>query len=87
MKGFYSELKEVWGPTKKGPVHMKSTGGMETFSDSKIVVARWSEHFQKLLNDPGDIDHEVLDNIPQRINKTSSMRLQPWMRWLEQSPA
>ena len=44
---------------------------METFSDSKRVVARWSEHFQKLLNVPGDIDHEVLDNIPQRIIKTS----------------
>ena len=30
-----------------------------------------SEHFQKLLNVPGDIDHEALDNIPQRITKTS----------------
>ena len=44
---------------------------METFSGSKRVVARWSEHFQKLLNVPGDIDHEALDNIPQRITKTS----------------
>ena len=43
----------------------------ETFSDSKRVVERWSEHFQKLLNIPGDIDHEALDNIPQRITKTS----------------
>ena len=55
----------------KGPVHLKSTDGMETFTDSKRVVARSSEHFQKLLNVPGDIDHEALDNIPQRITKTS----------------
>ena len=41
---------------------------METFSENKSVVARWSEHFQTLLN---DIDHEALDNIPQRITKTS----------------
>ena len=41
MKGFYSGLKEVWGPMKKGPVHLKSTDGMETFSESKRVVARW----------------------------------------------
>ena len=34
-------------------------------------MARWSEHFQKLLNVLGDIDHEALDNIPQRIIKTS----------------
>ena len=70
-KGFYNGLQEVWGPKKKGPVHLKLTDGLETFSDSKRVVARWSEHFQKLLNVPGDIDHEALDNIPQRITKTS----------------
>ena len=61
----------MWGPKKKGPVHMKSTDGMETFSDSKRVVARLSEYFQKLINVPGNIDHEGLDNIPQRITKTS----------------
>ena len=71
MKGFYNGLKEVWGPKKKGAVHLKSTDGMETFSESKGVVARWSEHFQKPLNVPGDINHEVLSNIPQRITKTS----------------
>ena len=51
---------------------MTSTDGMEeTISDSKRVVAKWSEHYQKLLNVPGDIYHETLDNIPQRIYKTS----------------
>ncbi|KAK2188623.1 hypothetical protein NP493_126g00030 [Ridgeia piscesae] len=64
MKGFYNGLKEVWGPMKKRPIHLKSTDGMETFSDSKRVVARWSEHFQTLLNVPGDIDNGALDNIP-----------------------
>ena len=54
-----------------GPVHLKPTDGMETFSDSRRFVARWSEHFQKLLNVPADIDHEALDNIPQRITKTN----------------
>ena len=44
---------------------------METFSDSKRVVARWKEHFQKLPNVPDDTDHEALDNILQRITKTS----------------
>ena len=33
--------------------------------------AKWSENFQKLLIVPGDIYHEALDNIPQRITKTS----------------
>ena len=60
----------MWGPKKKGPVHLKLTDGMETFSDSKCVVARRGEHFQKFLNVPGDIDHETHDNIPQHITKT-----------------
>ena len=55
----------------KGPVQLKSTDGMEIFSDSKRVVARWSEHFQKLFNVPGDIHHEALENTPQRNIKTS----------------
>ena len=71
MEGFYNGLTEVRGPTKKGHVHLKSTYGMDTFSDSKRVVARWSEHFQTLPNVPGDIDHEAMDNIPHRITKTS----------------
>ena len=72
IKGFfYRGMREVWRPKKNGPVHMKSTDGMDTFSDSKKVLARLSEHFQKLLNVPGDIDHEALDNIPQRITKTN----------------
>ena len=70
MHGFYNRLKEVWGPKKKGSVHLKSTYGMETFSDSERVVARWNEHFQNLHNVPGDTDHEALVNIPQRITKT-----------------
>ncbi|KAK2190872.1 hypothetical protein NP493_66g06009 [Ridgeia piscesae] len=67
LDGEWSALQQV----KKGPVHLKSTDGMEIFSDSKRFVSRWSEHSQKLLNVPDDNDHEALDNAPQRIIKTS----------------
>ena len=63
MKGFYSGLKEVWGLQTKQPVHLKSYYGLEIFTDSKIVMARWSKYFQNLLNVPGDIEPEVLENI------------------------
>ena len=59
-------MKEVWGPKKKGPVHLISIYGMETFSDSKVVVARWNEHFQELLNVPGDIDHAAHYQVKPR---------------------
>ena len=68
MKGFYSGLKEVWGPQTKQPVHLKSSDGLETFTDSKRVMARWSGYFQKLLN--------------VRCWKTykSAVSILPWMR-------
>jgi len=71
MKSFYNGPQEVWKRKKKITVHMKLTDGMETFSDSKRVVASLREHFQKLLNVRGDIDHKALDTIPQPITKTS----------------
>ncbi|KAK2148890.1 hypothetical protein NP493_3116g00002 [Ridgeia piscesae] len=71
MKGLYNGMDKVWGPKKKGSVHLKSTDRMETFSDCKTVVAIWSEQFQKIINVIGDLDHEALGNIPQRITKTS----------------
>ena len=45
MKSFYNGPQEVWKREKKITVHMKLTDGMETFSDSKRVVTRWSEYF------------------------------------------
>ena len=50
----------------KQPVHLKSPEGVETLSDNKSVMARWSEYFHKLLNVPGDIEHESLENKQQR---------------------
>ena len=40
MKGFYSRLKEVWGPQTKQPVHLKSSDGLEIFTDGKSGMAR-----------------------------------------------
>ena len=71
MKGFYSGLKEVWGPQTKQPVHLNLYDGLEIFKDSKSVMARWSEYFQKLLNVPGDTESEVLENKQKRNFNTA----------------
>ena len=65
MNGFYSRLKDVWVTQAKQPAHLKSSDGVETFRNSKSVMARWSEYFQKLLNVPGDMEPETLENIQQ----------------------
>ena len=52
-------------------VHLKSSDGLEIFTYSKSVMARWSEYFQKLLNVPGDIEPEVLETIQKRSVNTA----------------
>ena len=71
MKGFYSGVKEAWCPQTKQPVHLKSSDGLEIFTDSKSVMAGWSEYFQKLLHVPGDIEPEVLEIIQKRSVNTA----------------
>ena len=71
MRGFYSGLKEVWGTQAKQHVHLKSSDGSEIYTDSKSVMAGWSEYFQKLLNVHGDIEPEVLENIQKRSANTA----------------
>ena len=61
MKGFYNGLKEVWGPQTKLHVHLKSPDGLETFTHSMSVMARWSKYFHKLIDVPGDIEPEALE--------------------------
>ena len=56
MKSFYTGLKEVWGPQTRSTVHLKSLDGSTTLSDNKRVLERWSQHFETLLNQPGDIE-------------------------------
>ena len=85
MKGFYSGLKEVWGPQTKQPVHLKSSDGLKIFTYSKSVMVRWSEYFQKLLNVPGDIEPQVLETYKSAVSILPWMINQLWMRWLERS--
>lgn len=66
MREFYSQLKEVWGPQRRGATNLKSADGTKLLTDKREVDARWREHFEQLLNVPGDIDPEALARIEQR---------------------
>ena len=65
--GFHSGPKEVWGPKKKGLVHIKN----QQMEWKPSLTAR--ELWQDRVNTSRSysMSHDVLDNIPQRITKTS----------------
>ena len=75
MKGFYSGLKEVWGSHTKQPVHLKSSDGLEIFTDRKCMMAGWREYFQKLLNVPGDIEPEVNTALDEKPTMDEMVRV------------
>ena len=78
-KGYYNGLKEVWGPKKKGPVHLKY--GMETFSNSKTFVARsYSTSLATYIT-------KLCTTSRSAFSRHALVRFHPWMRWLAQSPA
>ena len=50
-------------------MQLKSADGHKLFSDTKRALARWSEHFQRLLNVPGAMAAVALDHIQQSTSK------------------
>ena len=81
MKGFYSRLTEMWAPQTQQHVHLKSSGGLETFTDKKSVMARWSKYFQKVFNVPGAIEPEALRYIQKHIVNTALDEKPTKRRW------
>ena len=63
--------KMKWRPQTKQPLHLKSSDRLEIFRDSKSVMARWSEYFQKLLYVSGNIKPDVLEKIQKRSVNTA----------------
>lgn len=70
MRCFYKQLKEVWGPQKRGATTLKSADGTELITDRRKVDERWREHFEQLLNVLGSIQPEALSRIKQHAEIT-----------------
>lgn len=50
--------------------HLKSVDCQDLFSGSKKVNERWTEHFEQLLNVPGEIETAALAKISQQEELT-----------------
>ncbi len=76
MKGFYSSLKAVWGPKIKHPTQIKSRDGSHIITDQKDLLLRWSDHFENLLNVPGNV----------ALCAGEQLKQYPTSLWLDESP-
>ena len=66
MREFYQGLREVYGPQKRGTTQLKTLDGDSILQDKNQILNRFAEHFNQLLNVPGDTDQRALDKISQR---------------------
>ena len=64
-RAFFRATKEIYGPTSKGQVPLKSKDGKTTIKSEREINDRWREHFEGLLNQETTYDKDIINIIPQ----------------------
>ena len=63
MKAFYSGLREVYGPQKRGTAHLIGEDGVTILKEKDETLNRFAQHFDQLLNVPGTVDQHALNSL------------------------
>ena len=64
-KKFFDGLKDVYGPKSNAMAPVRATDGT-LLTEKNEITQRWSDHFNKLLNRPSQIDEQAIHDMPQR---------------------
>nr|VZI14314.1 unnamed protein product [Spirometra erinaceieuropaei] len=64
-KNFFSAIKAVYGPPKKGTAPLLSADGNTLLTEKTQILQRWAEHFQGVLNRPSVISDAAIERLPQ----------------------
>lgn len=77
IRGFHQGLKAVWGPRTSYPDQLLASDNQTLLTEKKDLLARWTEHFNTLLNEKNEVDQAVTDSIEQ----------QPLQSWMDEVPS
>nr|VZI35622.1 unnamed protein product [Spirometra erinaceieuropaei] len=64
-KNFFSAIKAVYGPAKKGTAPLLSADGSTLLTEKTQILQRWAEHFRGVLNRPSVISEAAIARLPQ----------------------
>ncbi|CAI9735242.1 Hypothetical predicted protein [Octopus vulgaris] len=65
-KKFYEALKAVYGPQFSfGSTPLLSSDGTSLLTNKRLILERWAEHFNIVLNRPAQINEEAIARLPQ----------------------
>ena len=65
MHSFYDAVKTIYGPRNCSLAPVRSVDGTSLIRDQAMIVERWAEHFNTLLNQPTPVDPTVLAELPE----------------------
>ena len=66
MKAYYTGLREIYSSKPRGLNQLYNSGGSKVLKKKDKILEMLSEHFNQLLNVPGDPDKATKDRIKQR---------------------
>ena len=65
MKKVFDALKTVYGPQSSGTTPLLSTDETSLLTDKEVILKRWAEHFDSVLNRPSSINDDATNRLPQ----------------------
>ena len=68
---FYNALKTIYGPQSSGSSPVLSADGNTLYTDKEMILKRWAEHFNNVLNRPSSINEAAIARLPQVVPNMS----------------
>ena len=65
MNKFHDALKTIYGPKCSGATPLLSADGTTLLTDIDVILKRWAEHFNIVLNRPSSVNDSAINRLPQ----------------------
>ena len=62
---FHDALKTIYGPKSYGATPLLSANGSTLLLDKDVILKRWAEHFNSVLNRPSSVNDNAINRLPQ----------------------
>lgn len=76
MHNFYNAITSTHGPRTYTVCPLRTADESSLNKDQALIIERWGEHFEALLNQPASVDLSVLEELP-RLSIIQSLDLPP----------
>ena len=65
MRKFHDALKTICGPRGSGAAQLLGADGGTLLTDGDVILKRWAEHFDGVLNHPSSVNANAVNGLPR----------------------